>query len=164
MVTEIAEVLAIAASIGFVTGPLLTLLHELGHAVVPLLRTEQAVHVWLGRAPYWREFHLGRLTLRVAVPSTIFGGCDWEGQLNKAEFVATALLGPITSAACCVLLYAMAIHVSGFMHHVLIGSAAFAAFQAVFTLLPLRYPAWLGQYSRMPSDGMSALRALRDDK
>jgi hypothetical protein len=158
------EVLAIAALVAFVTGPVLVLLHELGHAVVPLFRTDRPVRVWLGSPPYLCEFHLGRLTLSIAARSTIFGWCQWEGQLNRAEFVAAILLGPIVSAACCGLLYAIASHVGGFIHHVLIASAVFAACQALFTALPLHYPVWLGQYSQMPSDGMVALRALRDGK
>ena len=81
--------------------PLLTLVHELGHATVPLLRTEGFVLVQVGREPGRLQIRLGRLIVRFdPLPSETkaAGYARVAARLSARERAAFAVAGPTCGA------------------------------------------------------------------
>src|SRR3954470_15305589 len=81
--------------------PLLVLVHELGHAVVGLARTEGLVTVNVGRAPaVWRA-RVGRLALELSPFPARNGPAGFAriyARYGAGTCVALALAGPVAEA------------------------------------------------------------------
>ena len=115
----------------FVIWPLLTLWHELGHALVPLWAGRSPVRIRLGTGRLGCTVQFGRLGLRIAPVPLGFGWCEWTPPADRAWAMAAHLLGPCASAA-------------------------IALMQCLCTAVPMRYPRWFGAYAGQPSDGLRA--------
>lgn len=158
------EFLFIALVLWFVVAPLLTLLHELGHAVAALTFTRSGVRIELGgvATPFTRRF--GRLTLVLRVGSG-FAGYYWtDGRApERWQRIAIILAGPMTSLACTCLSFGMLAGLNGPPEEVnalLFWCGNGAAVQFLVTVLPLRYPKWWAGYAGLASDGERLRREL----
>jgi hypothetical protein len=83
------------------------LVHELGHGMVGLLRTEGLVEVSVGRRPPWWRGRFGRLLVSFSpFPATNApaGLARVHARCGRGTKVALLLAGPITEAGCGVLL------------------------------------------------------------
>lgn len=89
------------------SGPIIVLIHELGHATVPLLRTKGLVYVRVGRSPgRWRARN-GRLALEInLLPGESRAGVARAfTRLRPGERLAYVLAGPAANAlSACALL------------------------------------------------------------
>jgi hypothetical protein len=90
------------AALATLLGPLVVLVHELGHATVGLVGTEGMVRVRVGRSPaHWR-IRLGRLNLDLSpfpAKADTDGLATVYGRLGLGGKVAFGLAGPLASTA-----------------------------------------------------------------
>lgn len=142
--------------------PLVTFLHELGHALTALALTNMEVTVILGKGNI--KWQWGRLKFAVGWFSSIFGFTRYEGGTIKPyQTVLVALAGPLVSLFLAVLCWSLRpLWVEPEWVSVVMGMTATAAFvQFLFAIVPMRYPAWFLAYSGRFSDGARILHWLR---
>jgi hypothetical protein len=90
------------AAFATLLGPLVLLVHELGHATVGLLRTEGVVSVRVGRSPARWRIRLGRLHLALnpfPAKAETAGLAAVYGRLDLGGKLAFGLAGPLASTA-----------------------------------------------------------------
>ncbi len=137
--------------------PALMIVHELGHALVALLITDERVVVRLGRPPARFRLAWQRLEFQVRP----FDGSGFyqieEWQHTSARQRAWAAMG---GPAASLLVLLLAGGLAGLAHGTFgglfllsFGMAVLALLQVLITLLPIRYPPWWGDYGGMMSDG-----------
>jgi hypothetical protein len=122
--------------------------HELGHALFALSLTRGPVLLAVGLGP-GIKLPIGRVTLKLG-PILLGGVCVHDSPERRGDRALIAAAGPTFS----IFLAALAWHLSGPFADEL---ARVSAVMALFTLIPLRYPALSGGGD---SDGLSILRAL----
>lgn len=165
MLSVALNLLLVGAVVFFIAGPPLTLLHELGHAL-PLSLAGQPATIYLGRPdPRARPtFSFGKVEVRVRRPLG-FGGETFyeepENGFSPEGRLLIALGGPALSA-----LAALALGIAAYLSpdnplSGLLGAFSIGAFSQVFlSMIPVRYPRWLGAAGGRPSDGLRILRAM----
>lgn len=139
--------------------PLLTLLHELGHALPALVFGAQDVTIVMGpRAGEhvaWRR-QFGRLELVLTVWFPLFiGHVHTTEALPVRQRMQVILGGPLISLLLTIILVPLAYasrDASEVVRVLAQGSAAIAFFTLVMTSLPLTYPRWFYGYAGRPSD------------
>ena len=149
-----------------VTVPLLTLLHELGHALLALAFTKGIVSVSVGN-PVTPGYlvQVGRLQIRLRPFSTIFGLIEHTVDgLTSSQRAAIVAAGPVSTCLLLIILTYFA-YFSGFVpayfQPILVSAQYAAIMQTIMTGIPLRYPNWLGSYGGKESDGLRFLKAVR---
>lgn len=141
--------------------PLVTLMHELGHAAVPLAVSRKPVTVQVGPAfsrPLFRA-RLGRVTVVVRRLFFWGGRCDSRAPLTAHQQFWTAAGGPLVSLLILGLGAAALLGVqteTAWMVAQVFMTLSFC--QLLLTLWPTRYPAWVVGFAGMESDGAQLLR------
>jgi hypothetical protein len=150
------EVLILFAFFGV---PLVTLVHELGHAGASLLSTDGPVEVYIGRLDCAVRLHAGRL--RISLSPIGFGGlCRSPGAaMSREQLLVRALAGPGANAVLVLAGWFAGNHTTGGLRAALFTLAAISAFQ--FLNLVPRWGVWRPQNKNVPSDGLQALCLLR---
>jgi hypothetical protein len=147
-----------------VAAPLLTLLHELGHATAAALLTRARATVVQGGQPSLVRLSIWRLDfeLRPAIGWWAwFGYTRSEADTTPARRVLILAAGPLVSLLAFVLLALLAGGLS-FPASWFVWAAAWGAgWQFLATALPIRYGRFFGPYSGMVSDGRRILELLR---
>lgn len=136
-----------------VSRPLLTLVHELGHAAVGLARTEGFVQVQIGREPALLTRRLGRLILMLDPRQTLTKAAGYTrttGGMTPGERAVYALAGPFASALASLAILVAGLHSSA-GSLVLAGALGLAG--SAYSLVPRR----AGDFR---SDGWHFLQAL----
>jgi hypothetical protein len=140
--------------------PPLVLVHELGHALVGLVRTRGVVHVVIGAPPGFLRARVGRLALELSLR----GGRGVAGYartyaLGVPAFdrFLIAIGGPFASALAAAVCWSLVPDVYGVFRHLLLSAAAVASFHAILNLLPCDF---VGR-TTIALDGKRALEALR---
>ena len=142
--------------------PIVVLLHELAHAGMALALTRGKVLVVVGYGP-GMKLRLGRLAVHLS-PLAASGCCVHRATRESSDRAIIAAAGPVASLMLAVLGWRTS--------EVLAGSSPFLAgfaaavgvaglVTAVFTAIPMRYPAELAVGAERDSDGMVVLRAFR---
>jgi hypothetical protein len=165
--------------------PLLTLLHELGHALTALALSHQPIHVFLGTTPRQirqrgREekpiFCLGKLAFSLSLVGLPFGvgWARWPANLSWRRSVLTLLAGPVTTLLCLVVVSLTTLVLRPAAHPSAIQSGAYdfflwllllAGLQFLACALPVQYPAfWVGALAGLSSDGDKIRRLLKQRK
>lgn len=158
-----------------VTAPLLTFLHELGHALAGLSVGAPHVSVLLGsQAPSKNSvltLNLPRMRITLAswMPLWIgFAQMDDESEITPRLRALVAFSGPFTSLVVVVILSIVAFLTrkdSSLLVRAIIQYAALNAFTTlIMTTIPMRYPAWMGAYAGHQSDMARAIQALKQEK
>ncbi len=153
--------MAACAALCLIVWPMLTLLHELGHALVALMFGRGPVQIRLGRAAPSRLMTIGRLQISSAMLPLGVGRCVWPGGLTARAEAVALLMGPITSALLSVGLWRLSAQAGGVWRADLLACAAMSGLQAVFTIVPMRYPSWFGGYAGQRSDGLKVWQSMR---
>lgn len=139
-------------------GPIFTFLHEIGHAIIPLIYKED-VQIYMGVDSFSLfSFTLGNL--QIIWNNTIF---PWVGYTRyHNEFIFALLLGPVISLLLFVLIrfYITKRSKITFVSQIVHASSYWCLFQGFFTLVPLEYPIWLHGYENFSSDGMVFLKMI----
>ena len=165
MLSVALNLLLVGAVVFFIVGPPLTLLHELGHALLLSLAGQPAT-IYLGRPdPRARPtFRLGKIEARIRRPLG-FGGQtlyeEPESGFSPEGRLLIALGGPAASA-----LAALAFGLAAYLSpdnplSGLLGAISIGAFLQFFvSMIPVHYPRWLGAAGGRPSDGLRIMRAM----
>ena len=143
----------------FIGVPLLTLVHELGHAAAVLRFTQGRVHIQVGRADLAVKLSSGRLSIMLS-PFGAGGFCRREQGCSRGQALIVALAGPAVNAVFAVLLWLAGTAASGTARPVLFTLSAVSGLY-VLNLIPRR-AAWNPITRGLPSDGLRALCLLRN--
>lgn len=153
----------------FLIIPLLTLIHEAGHALAGLAVGARHVTIQLGgqKEPVWsRNWGRVRLSLMSWAPLWVgFAKMDDVPPITPRQRALVSLAGPITSLMLVILLALTAFFTrldSSYLVRALTQQAAFTAFlQLLTTAIPMRYPPQMGAYAGHSSDMQRVIQALR---
>jgi hypothetical protein len=148
-----------------VAAPLLTLLHELGHATTAALLTGERATVVQGGEPSAVRFSIWRLDFELRPVlgfwSAWFGYVRSEAETTPARRVVIHAAGPVVSLLAFVLLSLLARSISFPASWFVWGAAWGAGWQFVATAAPIHYGRFFGPYSGRRSDGRRILDLLR---
>lgn len=142
----------------FVLGPLLTFLHELGHAAIPLINGAN-VKIVMGIDSF-NVFSIIIGSLEVVWNNTFV---PWAGYTRFDDnSIFSYILGPLTSLLFFVFLRSFVSRKMkcGFWLRILTSAAYWCFFQGLFTLVPFKYPLWLKGYENFSSDGLKFINSL----
>jgi hypothetical protein len=139
--------------------PLLTLVHELGHAAVGLACSEGVVVVRVGRAPGLVRGRIGRLAFELnPIPGRgAAGSAQTYARLDGGAWIACALAGPLADLLLAALLFPACLAAQGRTQQVLGVMIGYSVTMAVYNLVP---------FSRLgfTSDGYHLREALRSSR
>jgi len=144
--------------------PIITFLHECGHALTVLALTDRNVTILLGDGRKGIKWQWGRLGVVVGWFTGFVGFTRYDQErLASRQILWVTLAGPLVSLLLTVLFSGLAFTWSNSQWFVLaMRTIAYAAFaQFLFTILPLRYPRWFLAYGGRTSDGWRILQLLR---
>lgn len=144
--------------------PLLTFLHELGHALAAALLIGGRVTVVQGPSPARVSVPLWRLDLRLHGPvrphQVWVGWAVWGAHPDHRRHALALAAGPFTSGLSAGLCIAGAIELSGLAGLALVLLAVGSALQMLSSGLPVRYGRYFGTYAGKASDGLRIRRLL----
>lgn len=140
--------------------PLLTLLHELGHAFAALYLSDRPVTIQLGSLQNGgNHVHIGRLTIVLAwhfhllSPTIGFYQVD-QSDLTIRQKVIVLLCGPLASLFTAVILGMLSLAIRPSPLAFPMHTAAMLAFlQFLLSAIPMTYPAWFSHHQGLPNDG-----------
>jgi len=151
----------------FVWGPIVTFIHELGHAFNALLITRQPVYVQLGKMPRRYRFGIGQLRFEMGPtwnPILLSTGiCTWQSaRLGHWGHIFILLGGPLASWHQLLLYGSMAYYWGDSFGGWMMQLASWMALSSLtLTIIPMRYPKWWGYYGGTRSDGLAIVHRLR---
>jgi len=143
--------------------PIITFLHELAHAIAILYLTPLKVTLLLGG---WGEgflFKRERLSIIINLFSGFFGFVKYdEAEVTDNQYLGITLSGPATSLLLTFLFWGISLLWGQALFSLLMKLfAVFSFIHFLFSIVPIRYPTWLGRYGGRRSDGLRALLLLR---
>jgi hypothetical protein len=164
----VALVVAVALFIIFVASPVLTLAHELGHALAALVLTDRHVIVRQGRQPPMLTVGVGRLELRLR-PFNLSPWYAWFGTVETTGAsavsaragAAIAAAGPPVSLLLAIALGAIADASPSRLSPFLFAAAWAQGYAFLVTAIPMRYGRLFGPYRGKLSDGLRVWQLLR---
>ncbi len=142
--------------------PFFILLHEVGHGLGAVISSNSHVHIYLGtkNEKNKENFKIGKLHFHIIW--SYIGFAYWEAELNKRQKVAALAGGPLMSLLLTLIFGWLTIITSqSELHQLFFGSLVFNLFQFITTIIPVKYPRWMGGYSGFKSDGLQLLGILR---
>ena len=145
--------------------PLVTLLHELGHAVAAALAVGGRVTVVQGPPRARLTFSVWRLDLRLHGPTAphqgMVGWAMWGPHPARWRHALAMAAGPLVSGLCAASCLLGAEHAGSLWRTALELLAAASVLQTLSSALPVRYGRWFGQYAGQASDGLRIRRLLQ---
>lgn len=145
--------------------PVVTLLHELGHAVAAALVVGGRVTVVQGPAPARLRVSVWRLDLRLHGPIAphqgMIGWAIWGPHRARWRHAIAIAAGPLVSGGCAAACLVAAPDVPSLWRTALDVLAFASTLQMLSSGLPLRYGRWFGCYAGKPSDGLRLRRLLQ---
>ena len=162
---NLLQMLLVLLAVTLVGMPVVTLLHELGHAVAAALAVGGRVTVVQGPAPARLTASIWRLDLRLHGPIAPHQGMiGWAmrgpHQARWRHAVAMAA-GPLVSGLCAAGCLFAAGSVPSLWRSALDLLAGASTLQMLSSGLPLRYGRWCGEYAGQASDGLRIRRLLQ---
>ncbi len=145
----------------FVVMPILTLMHEMGHAL-PQLVLGKKITVRLGQCDKGKQWKLGRFTLKSSLAPFHLGQCDISPSLSPNIRILVLLAGPMTSwINYLVCQFLLEFNWPYLISYCLNFAVTFTFIQALMTTIPMRYPKFMSANNVSHSDGFQALTILR---
>lgn len=145
--------------------PVVTLLHELGHAVAAALAVGGRVTVVQGPAPARLRVSFWRLDLRLHGPIAphqgMIGWAIWGPHQARWRHAIAIAAGPLVSGLCAAGCLYAAPDVPVFWRTALDLLAFSSTLQMLSSGLPMRYGRWCGSYAGQASDGLRIRRLLQ---
>ena len=155
MVTGLKNKLLHIAVFYFAVAPLLTFIHELGHAIIPLLKGEQVI-IRVG-GYVGSSFSLGVLSIAYSPWMPWLGHTDWSGETE----IMRLALGPMTSLAIAVLIFFLIRKKKRPTYGLLfMVSLCWVIAAFLVTAYPVAYPSFLINSPEGVSDGKQILDIL----
>lgn len=144
--------------------PVVTLLHELGHAVAAALAVGGRVTVVQGPAPARLTVSVWRLDLRLHGPigphQGMIGWAMWGPHQSRWRHAVAMAAGPLVSGLCAAGCLLAAANTSAPWHLAFDLLAGASALQTLSSGLPVRYGRWFGAYAGQASDGLRIRRLI----
>jgi hypothetical protein len=152
-------------SAAFLVGlPLLTLVHELAHAITAAALVGGRATVVQGPGPARLQLSVWRLDLRLhgfVKPHQVWvGWALWGAHPQRWRHALATLAGPASSAACALACGRGVFASTGPLQLVLVVLAAAAAMQTLSSGVPVRYGSRFGTFAGEASDGLRIRRLL----
>ena len=148
-----------------VGAPLLTLLHELGHALTAATLMGGRAMIVQGPPPPRVIVSVWRLDLVLHGPvgphHGWVGWAIWSGHRDRWRHVLALAAGPAASAVCAGACAAGVVLTSGWARVFLLYLVFSAGLQSLSTGLPVRYGRFFGAYAGEASDALRILRILQ---
>ena len=145
--------------------PVCLLLHELGHATMALALTRQAITFQFGTRGPRRDFHLGRLTLRVYFEPAMFLGSRYyidRSEMTRSQVFWTLSGGPLASLGFTLLCGGLWWATDGADPWV--GLTVINLGNFLWTSIPWHYPKWQGAQAGIPNDALQLLYHLQQGR
>lgn len=154
----------------FIGIPITVLIHEIGHAIGLLVCTKNIIaKVYLGHPNTFTapSYTMGRLHLYISMSN--FGYCAYNGssqnesQMTPLKRVVFTTGGPLMSLIFSLTLFIifLFLNLSPYANFIITWFAISNLIQFIWTIIPIKYPKWMGGYSGMPSDGYKLVKLLR---
>jgi hypothetical protein len=157
--------LVVLLAVTLVGMPVVTLLHELGHAVAAAIAVGGRVTVFQGPAPARLTVSIWRLDLRLHGPIAphqgMIGWAMWGPHQARWRHAVAMAAGPLVSGLCAAGCLLLAPHVPSLPGSALELLAGASTLQTISSGLPLRYGRWFGRYAGEASDGLRIRRLLQ---
>jgi hypothetical protein len=155
--------LPVTLALIFLTAPLLSLLHELGHAGAALVLLPGRVVIRVGSSKPMLVHDAGRLTVGyhpVMAPWRFDAVCTYEAPSSRVETALIALAGPAASLVTGIVAASVFVRVEPGLLHDLFGVTMAASF---FTVLICLVPMTLTDSTgaKLRTDGATVLAVLR---
>ena len=145
--------------------PVLTLFHELGHAIFALLFTDDDVDIVIGESPKKRgSLKLKRINICFHNLITYYGMCYWSGIIRGSHIKLKRILisfgGPLASAIFASIGLLMCYYTRGsYMNRIFNVITWSAIIQFLMTIIPITYKS--GSYKDKASDGKRIMNVLK---
>ncbi len=143
--------------------PIYLLLHEIGHGIGAVVTSKSDVHIFLGLANKHNKenFRIGRF--RFHIRWAYIGFVYWDKSLDKRQSMYALAGGPVMSLLLAFLFGFLSFYVVEFRQF--FGwSATYNLIQFIVTIIPVKYPQWMGAYGGLSSDGLQLVQTLRKSK
>lgn len=162
---NLLQMLLVLLAVTLVGMPVVTLLHELGHAVAAALAVGGRVTVVQGPAPARLTVSIWRLDLRLHGPIAphqgMTGWAMWGPHQARWRHAVAMAAGPLVSGLCAAGCLFGAGNVPPLWRSALDLLAGASTLQMLSSGLPLRYGRWCGEYAGQASDGLRIRRLLQ---
>lgn len=161
---SLLQLLVVVLAVLLVGVPLVTFLHELGHAVAAAFAVGGRVTVVQGPAPARVSFSVWRFDLRLHGPvrphQGMVGWAVWGPHPDARRHVVAMAAGPFVSGLCAGVSLLGAYELDG--QRLLLGLlGGSSTLQTLSSGLPVRYGRWFGSFAGEASDGLRIRRLLR---
>lgn len=146
--------------------PVLSFIHELGHAIPALIFTKDEVSINMGNYNLIKKIKLSRLIINIygykSIMDVCFAYANWRPIENKIKSIIMILCGPIVSLCTSIVLYITLdiIQLSYLMIKILNGMLLFSIGQFLVTALPMKYSD-NSPYKGATSDGYKIVQWLK---
>ncbi|RDY28155.1 hypothetical protein CHL78_006055 [Romboutsia weinsteinii] len=146
--------------------PILTMIHELGHAIPALIFTKGDVSVNIGNSNLKKQIKLNRLVINIygyrSIIDVSYGYINWKPIDSKLKSIIMIAGGPIASLFTSGLLYfsLYKIELSYLMIIVFNAMLLFSLGQFIVTILPMKYGD-NSPYKGFTSDGYKIVQWLK---
>ncbi|WP_226665279.1 M50 family metallopeptidase [Metabacillus litoralis] len=146
--------------------PLTTFVHELGHAITASTLLKAPVKIRLGTQYKGNGFTLGKINIKIQPLSGWVGFFKHDvpsDKVSKNSNLLIYLAGPIFSLllfSIC-LITTSTLNFPTILDHLIKHISNASLLQFFITIVPLKYPAFLGSYSGTYSDGYRILKLLQ---
>lgn len=144
--------------------PLSFLLHEIGHGIGVVLTSKSQAHIYLGSKNEQNKinFRLGRFCFHLQL--AYMGFCGWEDGLNKRQKFFSLISGPLTTLLLMVMFLFLRDHVGdGDVRTLFVKAAEFNLILFLSTIIPFRYPCWMGTMAGYPTDGLQLIGLFQNE-
>ena len=145
--------------------PVLTTIHELGHAIPALIFTKYEVNINIGNSNLKKQIKLSRLVINIngykSIMDVSYGYVNWTNIDNKLKSIIMIAGGPIASLCTSIVLY-LSLYKTELPYLIMIifnGILLFSIGQFIVTILPIKYRD--NTYKGFTSDGYKILQYLK---
>ena len=146
--------------------PVLSFIHELGHAIPALIFTKGEVSVNIGNYNLIKKLKLNRLVINIygyrSIMDVSYAYVNWESIDSKFKSIIMIAGGPIASLCTSIVLYLIldTIQLSYLMIKIFNGMLVFSIGQFIVTALPMKYSD-NSPYKGFTSDGYKIAQWLK---
>lgn len=146
--------------------PVLSFIHELGHAIPALIFTKGEVSVNIGNYNLIKKAKLNRLVINIygyrSIMDVSYAYVNWESIDSKFKSIIMIAGGPIASLCTSIVLYLTldTIQLSYLMIKIFNGMLLFSIGQFIVTTLPMKYSD-NSPYKGFTSDGYKIVQWLK---
>ncbi|WP_373601023.1 hypothetical protein [Paraclostridium bifermentans] len=147
--------------------PIVTILHELGHAIMQLIFTKGKVNVIIGNGKLDMKFTINRLTINLKGYESI-GALSYgfsRGSIADSKFknILIYLGGPLVSVLICITTYITIFKIDNiFFIYAMNAFFWCSLFSTLCTLIPMKYNYY--PYEGYYSDGYKIVQVLKSKK